>query len=145
MDRRFDVVDVRFGEMLGHLDEIYRRLERLEQEYHVIPEQLRRIETTVTDESGRRAPLERDLAALEAHRRAAGSPRRDRAPPGSLSRGYRAGRGRGACRIVSSSSEVPRRRSSVIRAASRAVPTVRGVMRSSSSVFSILCSTEPKR
>lgn len=64
VDRRFDLVDGRFGEMLGHLGEIYRRLERLEQEYHAISEQLRRIETTVTDESGRRARLERDLAAL---------------------------------------------------------------------------------
>lgn len=64
VDRRFDVVDGRSGEMLGHLDEIYRWLERLEQAYHVISEQLRRIEASVTDESGRRERLERDLTAL---------------------------------------------------------------------------------
>jgi len=36
MDRRFDTIDRRFdelrAELLGHFDEIYRRLERLEQE-----------------------------------------------------------------------------------------------------------------
>ena len=65
MDRRFDAVDERFGEMLGHFDEIYRRLERLEQEYYAISQQLRRIEAALTDESGRREMLERDLAALK--------------------------------------------------------------------------------
>lgn len=64
MDRRFDAVDGRFGE-IGHLDEIYRRLERLEQEYYAIAQQLRRIEAALTDESGRREMLERDLAALK--------------------------------------------------------------------------------
>ena len=44
-----------------------------------------------------------------------------------------------------SSSGVTRRIWSVIRAASSAVPTTRGVIRRSSSVFSILSSTEPKR
>ena len=40
IDRRFDAVDGQIAElrreMLGHFDEIYRRLELLEQEYHAI-------------------------------------------------------------------------------------------------------------
>jgi hypothetical protein len=40
IDHRFDEVDLRFTElrqeMLGHFDEIYRRFERLEHEYHAI-------------------------------------------------------------------------------------------------------------
>jgi chromosome segregation ATPase len=68
IDRRFDVVDRRFDElreeMLGHFDEIYRRLERLEQEYQAISQALRRIEARLGDERGRREILERDLATL---------------------------------------------------------------------------------
>lgn len=67
VDRRFDRVDERFQEVLGHFDEIYRRLERLEQEYYAISQQLRRIEAALTDESGRREILERDLATLKEH------------------------------------------------------------------------------
>jgi chromosome segregation ATPase len=66
VDRRFDQVDERFREVLGHFDELYRRLERLEQEYYAISQQ-RRIEAVLTDESGRREILERDLAALKDH------------------------------------------------------------------------------
>jgi uncharacterized membrane-anchored protein YhcB (DUF1043 family) len=48
IDRRFDAVDARFDDlrrdMLGHFDEIYRRLDRLEQEYQTIIQTLRRIE-----------------------------------------------------------------------------------------------------
>ena len=48
IDRRFDQVNGQIAElrreMLGHFDEIYRRLERLEQEYHAITQGLRRIE-----------------------------------------------------------------------------------------------------
>src|SRR2546428_6991696 len=66
--RRFDEVDLRFTElrqdMLGHFDEIYRRLERLEQEYHAITQALRRIEALLADERVRRDILERDLATL---------------------------------------------------------------------------------
>jgi chromosome segregation ATPase len=51
--------------MLGHLDEIYRRFERLEQEYQAITQALRRIEATVAGESRRRELLERDLAELK--------------------------------------------------------------------------------
>ena len=56
-----------FREVFGHFEEIYRRLERLEQEYYAISQQLRRIEAALTDESGRREILERDLAALKEH------------------------------------------------------------------------------
>jgi len=68
VDRRFDAVDRRFDElreeMLGHFDEIYRRLERLEQEYQAITQALRRIEGRLVDKRGRREILERDLATL---------------------------------------------------------------------------------
>jgi chromosome segregation ATPase len=67
IDGRFDVVDRSIaelrGEMLGHFDEIYRRLERLE--YHAITQALRRIEAGVAGERGRREILERDLAELK--------------------------------------------------------------------------------
>jgi len=53
--------------MLGHFDEIYRRLERLEQECHAITQALRRIEAGLAGESGRREILERDLAELKQH------------------------------------------------------------------------------
>ena len=69
IDGRFDVIDRSIaelrGEMLGHFDEIYRRLERLEQEYHAITQALRRIEAGVAGERGRREILERDLAELK--------------------------------------------------------------------------------
>ncbi|SRR6266545_6641793 len=68
MDRRFDTIDRRFdelrAELLGHFDEIYRRLERLEQEYYAITQALRRIEALLADERVRRDILERDLATL---------------------------------------------------------------------------------
>jgi len=69
IDRRFDQVDGQIAElrreMLGHFDEIYRRLERLEQEYHAITQGLRRIEASLADESGRREILARDVADLK--------------------------------------------------------------------------------
>jgi chromosome segregation ATPase len=68
IDRRFDTIDRRFDELrgaiLGHFDEIYRRLERLEQEYQAITQTLRRIEALLADERARREILERDLATL---------------------------------------------------------------------------------
>jgi chromosome segregation ATPase len=75
IDSRFEVLDRQLeglrqdlagfrAETLGHFDEIYRRLERLEQEYHAIVQGLRRIETTMADERGRREILERDVATL---------------------------------------------------------------------------------
>ncbi|MEK7444149.1 MAG: hypothetical protein AABZ70_04770 [candidate division NC10 bacterium] len=71
VDRRFDEAELRFTElrhdMLGHFDEIYRRFERLEQEYHAITQALRRIEAGLADERGRREIIERDLADLKQH------------------------------------------------------------------------------
>jgi chromosome segregation ATPase len=75
IDRRFDALERQFTEqigelrreMLGHFDEIYRRLERLEQEYHAITQALRRIEAGLADERGRREILQRDLAELKQH------------------------------------------------------------------------------
>jgi chromosome segregation ATPase len=68
MDRRFtelheELAELR-REMLGHFDEIYRRLERLEQEHQAITQALRRIEAGLADERGRREILERDLRTL---------------------------------------------------------------------------------
>ena len=69
VDRRFDAIDRRFdelrGEILGHFDEVYRRLEGLEQEYQAITQTLRRIEALLADERARREILERDLATLK--------------------------------------------------------------------------------
>jgi chromosome segregation ATPase len=69
IDLRFDAIDRRFdelrGEMLGHFDEVYRRIERLEQEYQAITQALRRIEGLLVDERARREILERDLATLK--------------------------------------------------------------------------------
>ena len=71
VNRRFDEVDLRFTElrqeMLGHFDDIYRRFERLEQEYQAITQALRRIEAGLVDERGRREVLLRDLAELKQH------------------------------------------------------------------------------
>lgn len=57
-------MDERFREVSGHFDEIYRRLEGLEEEYDAISRQLRRIDMAVTDDGERREILERDLAGL---------------------------------------------------------------------------------
>ena len=65
VDRRLDTHDERFREILGHLEAIYGRLERLEQEYYAIVEGLRRIEAILTDERGRREVLERGLVDLK--------------------------------------------------------------------------------
>src|SRR4030095_3563766 len=77
IDRRFDAFDRRFeafdridalrGEILGHFDELYRRLERLKHEYQAITQTLRRIEALLADERARREILERDLATLRAN------------------------------------------------------------------------------
>ena len=69
IDRRFDEVDGQFAalrrEMLGHYDELYRRLERLEQEYQAITQGLLRIEASLSHESGRREIFTQDLAELK--------------------------------------------------------------------------------
>jgi chromosome segregation ATPase len=78
VDRRFTQIDDRFTgldtrltelrhEILGHFDEVYRRLERLEQEYQAITQTLRRIEAGLADDRRRREILERDLAELKRH------------------------------------------------------------------------------
>jgi chromosome segregation ATPase len=74
IDRCFDRVeaklaqhDERFREILGHFDEVHRRLERLEDEYHAIVQGLRRVETLLTDEKGKREILERNLEELKRH------------------------------------------------------------------------------
>jgi uncharacterized membrane-anchored protein YhcB (DUF1043 family) len=68
MDHRFDAMDRRFdefrAEILGHFDELYRRLDRLEQEYVAITQALRRIEAALLDERAQRERLEQDLASL---------------------------------------------------------------------------------
>jgi predicted nucleic acid-binding Zn-ribbon protein len=69
IDQRFDHLERRieegFREILGHLDAIYGRLERLEQEYQAILEALRRIEAGLADERVKREALERGLAELK--------------------------------------------------------------------------------
>lgn len=69
IDRRFDTLEQRvnegFREVFGHFDEIYRRLERLEQEYQAIVQALRRIEGLLADEMGRREALERGVEELK--------------------------------------------------------------------------------
>ena len=73
IDQRFDAMEARFdrqlqelrNEILGHFDEIYRRIERLEQEYQAITQALRRIEALLLDERARREILERDLVTLK--------------------------------------------------------------------------------
>ena len=71
IDGRFDAIERPVAEMrqkmLGRFDEVYRRLERLEQEYHAITQALRRIEAGLADERGRREILERALAELKQH------------------------------------------------------------------------------
>jgi chromosome segregation ATPase len=68
VDRRFDTLERRFDElreeMLGHFDEIYRRLERLEQSIRRSPMRSDASEARLGDERGRREILARDLAAL---------------------------------------------------------------------------------
>ena len=64
-EARFDTIEQQLRDVLGHFDEIYRRLERLEQEYHAITQALRRIETLLVDERGKREILEQSLDELK--------------------------------------------------------------------------------
>jgi chromosome segregation ATPase len=77
IDRRFTALERRseeqFREILGHFDELYRRLERLEAEYFAIVQALRRIETLVGSEQAQREAigqsvdqLRRQIANLQA-------------------------------------------------------------------------------
>lgn len=74
LEQRFDAseqrADERFREILGQFDEIYRRLERLDQEHYAIVEALRRIESLLADEQVKREVLERRVDELK-HRVAA--------------------------------------------------------------------------
>jgi chromosome segregation ATPase len=69
IDRRFDGIDQRIDElrreMLGHFDEIYRRLERFEQEYQAVLQALRRIEAAIADDRVRRELAERAIEELK--------------------------------------------------------------------------------
>lgn len=62
---RFDAIDEQFRVVFGHFDEIYRRLERLEQEYHAIVEGLRRIEGLLVEERVQRELLVRRLEEVK--------------------------------------------------------------------------------
>jgi len=66
-EARFEEIEARLGDILGHFDELYRRLERLEDECHAIVQGLRRVETLLTDEKGKREVLERNLEELKRH------------------------------------------------------------------------------
>ena len=64
-EARFDTLEQQLRDVLGHFDEVYRRLERLEQEYYAITQGLRRIETLLVDERGKREILEQSLDELK--------------------------------------------------------------------------------
>jgi chromosome segregation ATPase len=68
VDRLFSDIDrrseERFREILGHFDELYRRLERLEAEYFAIVQALRRIETLVGSEQAQREALGQSVDQL---------------------------------------------------------------------------------
>ena len=55
----------RFREIVGHFDAVYHRLDKIEQEYLMITEGIRRIEAMLLDEHGKRELLERRLAGLK--------------------------------------------------------------------------------
>ena len=69
MEQRFEAgfeeIEVRLGDILGHFDHLYKRLERLEQEYHAILEGLRRIEGLLVDEKVQREELKRGVEYLK--------------------------------------------------------------------------------
>ena len=64
-EARFDTIEQQLRDVLGHFDEVYRRLERLEQEYYAITQGLRRIETLLVDERGKREILEQSVDELK--------------------------------------------------------------------------------
>jgi hypothetical protein len=53
------------ADVLQHFDELYRRLDHLEQEYYAITQALRRIETLLGDELRRREVIEAELGDLK--------------------------------------------------------------------------------
>jgi prefoldin subunit 5 len=62
---RFETIETQLRDVLAHFDQLYLRLERLEQEYHVILQALRRIEILLVDEKGGREVLERSVEELK--------------------------------------------------------------------------------
>ena len=66
MDRRWTLErsEEQFREILGHFDELYRRLERLEAEYFAIVQTLRRIETLAGSERAQREAIGQSVEQL---------------------------------------------------------------------------------
>ena len=65
---RIDTVEIKIetfrSEMLGHVDELYRRIDRLETEYQSIRAALGRIEQSIAEDTVRRDALRRQLGEL---------------------------------------------------------------------------------
>jgi chromosome segregation ATPase len=66
-DVRFDAIDAQLRDIFGHFDQLYVRLDRLEQEYQAIVQALRRIEARLGGEQERREVLERGVEELKRH------------------------------------------------------------------------------
>ena len=68
LGQRIDQVEKRFedfrSEMLGHMDAIYARFDRLETEYHMIVAGLKRVEEAVAAAQEERIKLAADVAVL---------------------------------------------------------------------------------
>jgi chromosome segregation ATPase len=64
-EARFDVMEAQLRDILGHFDEVYTRLDRLEQEYQAILQALRRIEARLATEQERREILELSVDELK--------------------------------------------------------------------------------
>lgn len=68
LGERIDTVEIKIetfrSEMLGHVDELYRRIDRLETEYQAIRAALGRIEQSIAEDSVRRDALRRQLGEL---------------------------------------------------------------------------------
>lgn len=69
LGERIDTVEIKIetfrSEMLGHVDELYRRIDRLETEYQAIRAALGRIEQSIAEDSVRRDALRRQLGELK--------------------------------------------------------------------------------
>lgn len=69
LEERIDSVEIKVGslrsEMLGHFDEIYRRLDRLETEYQAIRAGVTRLEQALAEDTVRREALRRQIGELK--------------------------------------------------------------------------------
>jgi chromosome segregation ATPase len=72
LEPRFDRIeaklaehDEKFNDILGHFDQLYQRLTRLEDEYQAIVQGLRRIESLLLGEQTKRELLEQRLEELK--------------------------------------------------------------------------------